>query len=104
VKVWEVTTGKEVFTLRGHSMMVFSVAFSPDGRRIVSGSFDGTVKLWDAATGEEVLTLRGHQSGVLAVAFSPDGHRIAAGSWTIKVWDATPLEEKSAAPAEAGVR
>ena len=54
------------------------MAFSPDGRRIVSGSYDKTVKVWDAATGQEMLTLKGH-TAVYSVAFSPDGRRIARG-------------------------
>ena len=67
-----------------------SVAFSPDGKRIVSGSGDKTVKVWDARTGQELLSLKGHTSVVCAVAFSPDGTRIVSGSWdkTVKVWDA----------------
>ena len=57
-----------------------SVAFSPDGKRIVSGSGDRTVKVWDATTGQETLTLKGHTRTVRSVAFSPDGKRIVSGS------------------------
>jgi WD40 repeat protein len=76
-------------TLAGHSGSVMAVAFSPDGKRIASGSDDGTIKLWDAATGEPQKTLAGHSAWVTAVAFSPDGKRIASGSndGTIKLWD-----------------
>jgi len=81
-----------VATLRGHERAVISVAFSPDGTRVVSGSFDNTIKLWDAASGEVVATLRGHEDAVFSVAFSPDGTRVASGSWdkTIKLWDGSP--------------
>ena len=59
-------TGEAPLTLKGHTKAVNSVAFSPDGRRIVSGSADNTVKVWDAATGQETLTLKGHTSSVEA--------------------------------------
>ena len=68
----------DLLTLKGHTDVVTSVAFSPDGRRIVSGSFDSTVKVWDASSGQEILTLKGPGS-VDSVAFSPDGRRIVSG-------------------------
>ena len=63
------------------------MAFSPDGMRIVSASWDGTVKVWDVSSGKEILTLKGHTSGVNGVAFSPDGKQIASASMdqTVKV-------------------
>jgi WD40 repeat protein len=87
---WQPLTRLASKTLRGHLAGVFSAAFSPDGRRIVTGSRDGTAKVWDAESGNELMTLKGHSDGVEAVAFSPDGQRIATGSWdgTAKVWDA----------------
>jgi WD40 repeat protein len=71
------------------------VAFSPDGKRIVSGSLDNTLKVWDAETGQEMLTLKGHSDPVYSVAFSSDGKRIVSGSDdnTLKVWDGRPLEK-----------
>ena len=56
------------------------MAFSPDGKRIVSGSQDKTVKVWDAQHRQETLTLKGHTGWVSSVAFSPDGKRIVSGS------------------------
>jgi WD40 repeat protein len=87
-KVWDAAGGKELFTLEGHSGGVMSASFSPDGRRIVTGSDDQTAKVWDAATGEELLTLKGHKEWVISAAFSPDGRRIATGSadLTAKIW------------------
>ena len=86
---------KRRMVLLGHTSWVSSVAFSPDGRRIVSGSTDNTLKVWDAATGQETLTLKGHTSWVMSVAFSPDGRRIVSGSddKTLKVWDAATGQE-----------
>jgi DNA-binding beta-propeller fold protein YncE len=82
-------------TLRGHTGDIPSVAFSPDGKRILSGSDDNTVKVWDAVSGQEILTLKGHTNLVRSVAFSPDGKRIVSGSWdwTVKVWDAASGRE-----------
>ncbi|KAH8585978.1 putative F-box and wd40 domain protein [Bisporella sp. PMI_857] len=77
-------------TLEGHSGWVRSVAFSPDGQRVVSGSVDSTVRLWDAVTGVLQQTLESHSGWVRSVAFSPDGQRVASGSEgsTVWLWDA----------------
>ncbi|MCP4450071.1 MAG: protein kinase, partial [Planctomycetes bacterium] len=76
-------------TLHGHEGAVSSVAFSPDGKRIISGSRDNTLQLWDASSGSEVMILRGHEDAVTSVAFSPDGQRIVSGSseGTLRLWD-----------------
>jgi eukaryotic-like serine/threonine-protein kinase len=59
VKLWDTQTGRETLTLTGHAGRVRSVAFSPDGRRLVSAAADRTVKVWDAQTGQERLTFKG---------------------------------------------
>ena len=78
-----------LMTLKGHSAYVTCVAFSPDGKRLVSGCCNNTIKVWDAGDGRVLMTLKGHTSWVVSVAFSPDGKRIASGSYdnTIKIWD-----------------
>ena len=83
-------------TLEGHSSPIWSMAFSPDGHTLASGSFDKTIKLWDTTTGTELQTLEGHSHWVNSVAFSPDGHTLASGSddHTIKLWDTTTGTER----------
>ena len=77
-------------TLEGHSGYVYSVAYSPDGTKIISGSYDKTIKIWNANTGECLKTLEGHSYFVNSVAYSPDGTKIISGSGdgTIKIWNA----------------
>jgi WD40 repeat protein len=79
--------------LLGHTGRVQSVAFSPDGRYIVSGSSDGTIRIWEAGRGTTVVgPLQAHQglTGTWSVAFSPDGKRVVSGGddGLIKIWNA----------------
>ncbi len=75
--------------LRGHGAPVSSAAFSPDGTRIVTASFDKTGRLWDAATGKQIAVLSGHDDRVRSAAFSPDGTRVvtASNDKTARLWD-----------------
>ena len=75
-------------TLTGHKDIIESVAISPDGQTIVSGSYDGTIKLWSLRTGELQNTLKGHTNRITCIAISPDGQTIASGGYdqTIKLW------------------
>ena len=109
-KVWDAAGGPELLTLKGPTgpaisvdirsfwspSGVWSVSWSPDGKFLATGSYDGTVKVWDAAGGREPLTVGRHASGVHSVSWSPDGTRLATGSWdsTARVWDAAGGPER----------
>lgn len=82
-----------VFT--GHSDGIGSIAFSPDGTYVVTGSVDTTVRLWEAAVGREVRTFRGHEGEISSVGFSPDGKYIlsAGAGTTAKLWEVASGEE-----------
>src|SRR5262249_32603513 len=71
-------TGALVRTVQGHSVPVYSVAFLPDGARVLAGSRDNTIKLWDVATGALLRTFQGYSNRVYSVAFSPDGARVTS--------------------------
>jgi len=90
VDLWNLETGALVLSLKGHSDVVNRAAMTPDGRRAVSASSDGTLKVWDLETGQETCTLTGHYNPVKDVAISADGHRIISASrdGALKVWNA----------------
>jgi len=109
VKVWSVAsmlalaekpgtspfTGQQILTLTGHTNSITDLAFSPDGARLATASFDLTAKVWDASNGELLLTLSGHTNGLRGIAFSPDGSLLVTGGQDgiAKVWDAASGEE-----------
>ena len=94
VGLWDMTTGRGLTMLRGHSNRVCTVAFAPDGQLLASGSDGGEVRLWDVAQRQEVAGLRPNLKGdARSVAFSPDGQTLAAAGWgnRIFLWDLRPL-------------
>ncbi len=89
-----ILASRVVFTMH-HEASVWTVAYSPDGKRIATASADKTAKIWDAATGKLLLTLVGHTDSVHVIAFSPDGKHLATASddHTAKIWDAATGKE-----------
>jgi WD40 repeat protein len=94
VQMWEITSvaedGEQRRALAGHTDAVMSVACSPDGQYMVSGSMDHTIRVWDTTTGAQRHAMSGHSATVTHVAFSPNGEWIVSASidYTVRVWDA----------------
>ena len=90
--VWDAETGDFLWTqIRGHAAMIHGVAFSPDGKRLITTSYDQTAVLWDVETEKGLIRWEGHGDQVIAAAFSPDGRRAAtvalsgkAGLWDVE--------------------
>lgn len=95
--VWEVSSGRLLHRLQGHTARVLCVAFSPDGGRLLfGGGFgDGNVILWEAHSGRELGRLQGHEHGLRGVAYLPDGQHAVTCSLdgTIRLWDLRKLQE-----------
>ncbi len=90
LRLYRVSDWKLLATLRGHDDVIFSIAFSPDGKRLVSASFDHTLRLWDIARQQSIRSYAHHSDFVYAVAFAPDGKRIVSASKdrTVQLFDA----------------
>ena len=86
--LWDTASARSLKEFSGHQDAVWSVAFSPDGKRTVSGSYDGTAHVWNLGKGREVCRFTGHKRSVHCVAFSPDGRRVASagGDHLVRLW------------------
>jgi dipeptidyl aminopeptidase/acylaminoacyl peptidase len=100
IRLWDVATGKVMHQFGGDQHSVYALAFTPDGRSLVSGSYttggykegrdpDAPARVWETATGRERVHLVGHQGWVTSVAVSPDGRTVAAGGLdhSVRLWD-----------------
>ena len=91
LRLWDRATGNEIRAFYGHEGFVRGLAFSPDGRWLLSASEDKSLKLWEVASGRPLADFHGHQSFTSCVAFSPDGRLAASGGQdhAVKLWLAT---------------
>jgi hypothetical protein len=94
IKLFRLADGHEVASLEGHVGVITALAFSPDGRRLLSGGSDSTVRVWHTGSGRELLTFREHTELPVAVAWSSDGRRIgsAGQDMLINIWEAQAAE------------
>jgi len=91
--LWDAATGRTILTYQTGPTLadyVYAVAWSPDGKHLVTTPSDHTLQVWDSVTGRLILTYQGHTDGVYAVAWSPDGKYIASASLDgmVRVWNA----------------
>src|SRR5262249_37459924 len=100
VRLWEVSSGKELLRLEGHTHYVSAIAFSADGKTLVSASLDGTLRVWEAANGKLVRSFGSGKPelAVLALVIAPDRRTLITAGWdrTVRVWDLTTGKEQKA--------
>ena len=89
IRLIDFRTGEVRALLKGHNNVIFDLAFSPDGEKLISGSVDNTARIWDIKSGETLHELRGHADNITSVDYSPDGMRVVTGSSdrTLKLWN-----------------
>jgi WD40 repeat protein len=95
VSLGRIDTGKELFELSGHETEVYSLAFSPDGKSLATGSVD-EIFFWDTATGQCLATIKKLSNSIIALAFSPDGKTLASADRgkTLRLWDVATQKER----------
>lgn len=107
IRLWDVSTGKELLRMNGHTEMVNGVAFSPNGQLALSGSEDRTIRVWDLKTGVELRSILAHGTSVNCVGFFKDGIRAYSGGTdrTVRLWNVkTGAEIKKIGPAIRSIR
>jgi WD40 repeat protein len=108
--LWDVSSGRTVWSLQGHNRHILAAVFSPDGARLFTAAADRLVKAWDVETHREILSLVGHQRTATALTFTPDGKQLISATGLdlmelfppavpaeVKVWDGSPREISKAA-------
>ena len=98
IKIWDVTTREQRFSLKGHKELISTFTFSSDSQILASGSTDNNIMLWDVSNGQLITTLSGHKNSIETLAFSPtEATLLASGSTdgTVRFWDTKTGKEKS---------
>jgi WD40 repeat protein len=88
-RIFDAETGAQTALLTGHKDQVFTVMFSPDGKRLLTASLDDTARIWDIDSGKDVAVLEGNRRATMkSAAFSPDGRRVVTASFdaTARIW------------------
>ena len=95
IQIWDVDSGRELQKQEVHTDVIRSVTFSPNEKKFVTASDDGTARIWDVGSGRVVQTLTEHTGSVMSATFSPDGKKIGTASYdrTVRIWDAESGKE-----------
>ncbi|MFY9226809.1 MAG: WD40 repeat domain-containing protein, partial [Blastocatellia bacterium] len=100
IRVWELNTGQEIFSLTAHQGIIFSLSLSKDNRYIISGDCYGTINIWELFTGKLLSSLKEHSGSVLALAVTLDNEKLVSASSdrTIKIWDFNSILDDPSCP------
>jgi WD40 repeat protein len=89
IKIWDAETGKLVANLKGHANLVLCLAWTADGKTLISGSTDYSIRTWNTTTWQQISVLTGHTNFVWGIAISPNGRILVSTSWdkTARLWN-----------------